>query len=121
IAESPYGTLVNTRRGDAMRYKAKSTDGGVTWSQFTEDKQLRSISGGIQGSFYGIDSLLFYTGPAGGAITANTDNRSNLMIYRSRNGGETWTKQHLLYNRASGYSCITRLNDGRFAVVFESA
>lgn len=121
IAESPKNTLINNRRGDGVRYKARSLNGGNTWSQFEADIQLRTVAGGCQGSVFGVDSILFYTGPAGGPITEVTDNRSNFMIYRSKNGGDTWTQQHLLYNKAAGYSCITRLNDGRFAVVFESA
>ncbi|WP_461791690.1 sialidase family protein [Pedobacter sp.] len=121
IAESPLNTLINNRRGDGKRYKAKSTNGGLSWAAFTEDSQLRTVSGGCQGSILGIDKVLFYTGPVGGPESETMDNRGNLMIYRSFNGGDTWTKQFLLYDKAASYSCITQLKDGRLAIVFESA
>lgn len=121
IAHSPNDVLMNNRRGDGIRYQAKSTDGGITWTRFAESVQLRTVAGGCQGSVYGVGNILFYTGPAGGAVTATTDNRSNLMIYRSKDGGDTYTKQFLLFNKAAGYSCITRMKDGRFAVIFETA
>lgn len=121
IAESPTNTLINNRRGDGKRYKAKSTDGGVTWGAVSEDVQLITVAGGCQGSVLGEDNILFYTGPAGGVTTETSDNRSNFRIYRSNNGGDTWTKQYLLYDKAAGYSCITKLKDGRLAIVFETA
>lgn len=121
IAESPLNTLINNRRGDGKRYKAKSTNGGLSWGAFSEDVQLRTVSGGCQGSILGIDSVLFYTGPTGAPESETMDNRGNFTIYRSTNGGDTWTKQYLLYDKAASYSCITQLNDGRLAIVFETA
>ncbi|ERJ57975.1 sialidase family protein [Sphingobacterium paucimobilis] len=121
IAESPNNTLIYNRRGDATRYRAFSKDGGMTWTNFELDKALRSVAGGVQGSVWGRDSVLFFTGPAGGAVTGNTDNRSNLFIYRSLDGGLTWNNQQLLFNKAAGYSCITQMANGDFAVVFEAA
>ncbi|NGM61787.1 exo-alpha-sialidase [Sphingobacterium sp. SGG-5] len=121
IAESPNNTLIYNRRGDATRYRAFSEDGGISWTKFELDIALRSVAGGCQGSIWGQDSVLFYTGPAGGPVTSTTDNRSNFMIYRSLDGGLTWNNQQLLYNKAAGYSCITQMNNGDFAVVFESA
>ncbi len=121
IAESPNNTLIYNRRGDATRYRAFSKDGGISWTNFELDIALRSVAGGVQGSVWGQDSVLFFTGPAGGAVTSNTDNRSNLFIYRSLDGGLTWNNQQLLFNKASGYSCITQMATGDFAVVFEAA
>jgi len=121
IAEAPNNTLIYNRRGDAARYRAFSQDGGMSWTNFELDAALRSTAGGCQGSIWGQDSVLFYTGPAGGAVTDKTDNRSNFMIYRSLDGGLTWNNQQLLFSKASGYSCITQMNNGDFAVVFESA
>lgn len=121
IAESPFNTLINNRRGDGKRYKAKSTNGGVSWGPFAEDVQLRTVAGGCQGSILGVDNVLFYTGPTGGPESETMDNRGNFTIYRSINGGDTWTKQYLLYDKAASYSCITQLNDGRLAIVFETA
>lgn len=121
IAESPYNTLIYNRRGDATRYRSFSEDGGISWTPFELDIALRSVSGGVQASIWGQDSVLFYTSPAGGAVTNTTDNRSNFMIYRSLDGGLTWNNQQLLFNKAAGYSAITQMDNGDFAVVFESA
>ncbi len=121
IAESPLNTLIYNRRGNASRYKGTSVDGGITWTGFQLDTALKSVEGGCQGSILGIDSVLLYTGPAGGNANSEVDNRANLTLYRSLDGGVTWGQKQLLFDKASGYSCITQLNNGDFAIVFESA
>ncbi|WP_144062777.1 sialidase family protein [Sphingobacterium paucimobilis] len=121
IAESPANTLIYNRRGNASRYKGTSVDGGVTWTGYQLDTALKSVEGGCQGSILGIDSVLLYTGPAGGNANSEVDNRANLTLYRSLDGGMTWGQKQLLFDKASGYSCISQLNNGDFAIVFESA
>lgn len=124
IAESPKDRLVyNLRGGKGKRVVSESLDGGVTWSKSRIDFPLQSSVdyGGCQGSVLGIDSTLFYTGPAGGLGSINNEDRQNLFIYRSLNGGETWTNNYLLHDKSAGYSCITQLLDGRLAIVFETS
>lgn len=65
--------------------------------------------------------MMFYTGPAGGLGSKNNEDRQNLFIYRSLDGGNTWQNDYLLYDKSAGYSCITQLLDGRLAVVFETS
>ncbi len=121
IAQSPVETLIYNLRSDSNRLTGRSNDGGLTWEDERTDTSLISVSGGCQGSVLGVGNILFYSGPAGCKITDTTDNRANLTIYRSNNGGVTWQNKHLLYDKASGYSCITQLNNGDFAIVFETA
>ena len=124
IAESPQNRLIyNLRAGKGKRVISESVDGGVTWSKSRIDFRLQSSVdyGGCQGSVLGVDNFLFYTGPAGGLGSENNEDRQNLFIYRSSNGGKTWENDFLLYDKSAGYSCITQLNDGRLAIVFETA
>jgi sialidase-1 len=51
----------------------------------------------------------------------NNEDRQNLVIYRSLNGGKTWENDYLLHDKSAGYSCITQLPDGRLAIVFEAS
>ncbi|MBJ7879788.1 sialidase family protein [Gelidibacter salicanalis] len=124
ISESPYNVLrYNLRAGKGKRTVATSRDGGMTWSNSHIDFRLQSSVdyGGCQGSMLGIDTMLFYVGPAGGLGDANHEDRQNLFIYRSLNGGETWANDYLLHDKSAGYSCITQLSDGRLAIVFEAS
>lgn len=124
IAESPHNILrSNLRAGKGKRTVSVSEDGGVSWSDSHIDFRLQSSVdyGGCQGSMLGIDDMLFYVGPAGGLGSANNEDRQNLFIYRSLNGGDTWENDYLLHDKSAGYSCITQLSDGRLAVVFETS
>lgn len=124
IAESPKNTLIYNLRGPkGKRIVARSDDGGLSWGDSHIDFQLQSPIdyGGCQGSVLGIDSLLYYTGPAGGLGSDSTEDRQYCKIYRSWDGGKKWQDDYLLYDKAAGYSCITRLSDGGLAIVFETS
>ncbi len=124
IVESPDNRLIyNLRGGKGKRVVANSLDGGVTWGDSRIDFRLQSSIdyGGCQGSMLGIDNMLFYVGPAGGLGSSTDEDRQNLFIYRSLDGGETWKNDFLLYDKSAGYSCITQLSDGRLALVFETS
>ncbi|TDU43079.1 sialidase-1 [Gelidibacter sediminis] len=124
IAESPNNVLrYNLRAGKGKRTVSTSQDGGVSWTNSHIDFRLQSSVdyGGCQGSMLGLDNILFYVGPAGGLGGANNEDRQNLFIYRSLNGGVTWENDYLLHEKSAGYSCITQLADGRLAIVFEAS
>lgn len=124
IAESPENRLIyNLRAGKGKRVVSGSLDGGVTWGDSRIDFRLASPGdyGGCQGSVLGIGNMLFYSGPAGGMGSPNNEDRQNLFIYRSLDGGDTWENDFLLYDKSAGYSCITQLLDGRLAIVFETS
>lgn len=137
IAESPLGTLVTNLRGSqkiggvsvGVRGSSISKDGGITWSDWnpkgslTYYNGLSTPTGGCQGSIWANDATIYYTGPAG--ITANNDHddRGELMLYKgttASTGITTWDNGQMLYAKASGYSCLTKLKDGRMAVLFEA-
>ena len=124
IAESPKNQLIyNLRAGKGKRVVSNSLDGGLSWSKSRIDFRLQSSVdyGGCQGSILGIDNMLFYVGSAGGLGSENNEDRQNLFIYGSLDGGNSWENDYLLHNKSAGYSCITQLDDGRLAVVFESS
>lgn len=124
IAESPHNILkYNLRAGKGKRTVSTSKDGGVSWSDSHIDFRLQSSVdyGGCQGSMLGIGNILFYVGPAGGLGSANNEDRQNLFIYRSLDGGDTWDHDLLLHDKSAGYSCITQTSDGSLAIVFEAA
>lgn len=124
ITESPHNMLrYNLRAGKGKRTVSVSKDGGESWSASHIDFRLQSSVdyGGCQGSMLGIDNILFYVGPAGGLGSATHEDRQNLFIYRSLDGGDTWENDYLLHDKSAGYSCITQLADGGLAIIFEAA
>lgn len=125
IAESPKGRLVSNMRADGRRLVSHSEDGGVSWSPYQLEKSLKTTKGGVEASIFGKDSLLLYIGPIGpkhlDSLPANIDNRSNLSLFKSKDAGETWGKEQILYTKASGYTAVVELKDGRLGIVFESA
>ncbi|NLC50092.1 MAG: exo-alpha-sialidase [Bacteroidales bacterium] len=124
IVESPKNRLIyNLRGAKGKRVVASSGDGGVTWSNSRIDFRLQSSVdyGGCQGSMLGLDNMFFYVGPAGGLGSNTHEDRQNLFIYRSLDGGFTWENDYLLHEKSAGYSCITQLSDGRLAIVFETS
>lgn len=121
IAEGAPGRLVLNRRGREARYRAFSADGGQTWTQQQADPALVTAVNGCQGCLVAAGGALFFTTPAGIPPSEGFDNRANLTLYRSFDGGRTWPARHTLYSKAAGYSDLARLNDGRLALVFEAA
>lgn len=120
IAEGP-GGLVGNQRDDVRRLQSMSADCGESWTEPTVHPDLPSIANGCQSSLLGAGKALLYTGPAGNTPEPTYDNRGRLTLRRSLDGGKTWPESVQLDDRAAGYSCLTRLNDGRIAVVFETA
>lgn len=121
IAESPNGTLVYNARVPGGRMVARSTDGGRTWGKARVDSGLPGVSKGCQASIYGRDNILYFSGIQGIKETLDEDERARLTLYKSVDGGKRWDDGLLLYEKASGYSCITFLPDGRMAIIFETA
>lgn len=123
IAESPKDTLIfNLRAGKGERKKARSYDGGISWTQAVVDKQLETTTdyGGCHSSILGMDDLLYFSGPAGGKTDSLHEDRLNLKLYKSPDGGATWPNNILLFEKAAGYSDITALPNGDLAIIFET-
>ena len=121
IAESPHNTLIYNARISNGRLISRSTNGGITWTKSMKDAYLPGVSKGCQASVLGDGDNLYFTGIQGIPATDEFDERARLMLYTSKDGGVTWDQGKLLYEHASGYSCITKLCDGRLAVIFETA
>ncbi len=121
IAEGAPGRLVLNRRDSEARYRAFSVDGGQTWTRQQIDPALATVVNGCQGCLFAAGGALFFTTPAGIPLAEGFDNRANLTLYRSFNGGHTWPARYNLSSKAAGYSDLARLDDGRLALVFETA
>lgn len=113
----------NLRAGKGERKKAWSYDGGISWTEAEVDEQLETTTdyGGCHSSILGIDNSLYFSGPAGGKTDSLHEDRLNLKLYRSPDGGETWPNSVMLFNKAAGYSDITLLPNGDLAIIFETA
>lgn len=121
IAESPLGTLVYNARVPGARMVSRSADGGVSWDKAAKDAKLPGVSKGCQASVLGIGDVLYFSGIQGIAETPEWDERGRLALYKSLDGGQTWDDGKLLYEKASGYSCMALLADGRLAIIFETS
>lgn len=121
IAESPNGVLSYNARVAGARTVAYSTDGGETWSKAVKDPALPGVSKGCQASILGNGEKLYFSGIKGTTETPEYDERATLTLYKSENGGKKWNNGFVLYDKASGYSCMSFLPDGRMAIIFETA
>lgn len=85
---------------------AYSKDGGMTWSKAMKESALPGVSKGCQASVLGENANLYFSGIKGIPETPEYDERAGLTLYKSCNGGRTWNDGLLLYDKASGYSCM---------------
>jgi sialidase-1 len=121
IAETPLNGLYYNLRFSGGRAACYSSDGGISWGPDIIDKDLPSTVGGCQGSVFGSDKILLYSGIQGGTASNGYDDRCKLTLYRSTSSGYKWGNRYLLHEKAAGYSCISKLNDGRIVIIFEAA
>ena len=121
VAETEGGRLVANDRDGERRVQFTSDDGGQSWSAPEPMDGGPLLANGCHASVLGVGKVLLYTGPAGNTPERGYDNRGRLTLRRSLDGGKTWPESAQLDDRAAGYSCLTRLSDGRVAVVFETA
>lgn len=120
IAESPAGVLAYNAREPKARKVAISKDGGESWTKSVIEPNLPSVSKGCQASILGKGKILYFSGIQGIHETSEFDERAKLTLYKSKNGGRKWNKGQLLYEKASGYSCMAFLPNGSMAIIFET-
>jgi len=121
VAEPAVNYLyANLRRG-TERYSFTSTTGAKSWSTATLETELPQFEKGCEASVLGLcNNILFYCGPAGSSTIEGYDNRYNLTLFRSSNAGADWTKKVILSEKASGYSDMTQISDGRIILIYEA-
>jgi sialidase-1 len=102
-----------------MRAISTSKDGGDTWSKLAFDKTL--IESICQASFLRYDqagsggpNLLLFSNPA------SKSSRTQMTVRSSSDDGKTWRKSRLLHEGPAAYSCLTVLDDGPIACLYEA-
>jgi sialidase-1 len=115
--------LLNMRRAreKAVKHRlvATSTDGGESWSSLEEDTALPEPE--CQASLIRVGApnpdevadVLLFSNPAG-------DERKNLTVRMSEDGGNSWPKKAVLHEGPAAYSCLTMLGDTQAACLFEA-
>merc|ERR1711957_209503 len=105
------------KEADIGRGVARSTDGGLTWSDITYDDTL--IGPVCEGSLAAIGSSVYFSNPA------STRGRTHLTVRRSDDGGKTWSRSLMIQEKASGgYTSLVQGSVGdekHGGILFESS
>lgn len=104
----------NYNRAYKCRSKSYSTDGGMTWGPIEYDPAL--IEPVCQASiinFYNYPNMVVFSNPA------DENERIKMTLKVSRDGGLTWSKEILVYEGPSAYSCLSQLNNSDVGLLFE--
>lgn len=120
VAERADGVLVLSARnqdGKKARVLTTSADGGATWSpaRYADDLRTPPCMGSLVSQ---VDpsrgkSVLWHTVP-------NTEaKRENGQLFRSDDGGATWTQDQTVYPGGFAYSALVVLQDGRLGCLYE--
>lgn len=121
VAELADGRLLLNTRATGLRHQAVSTDGGRSFSALTPMQALADP--GNNGSLHRAD-----TGPPDGTgremvllltHTPDPEIRQNLSLTCSFDEGGSWPAQQLLVPGSTGYSTLTRLEDGAVGILYE--
>jgi sialidase-1 len=116
--------LVNARMQgnfEGCRGIATSTDGGATWSEISQEKQLPCPK--CQGSLLRYDEhRLLVSNPFPPAPVEGKPSgaRVNLTIRSSTDDGKTWPVAKRLHEGPSAYSTLARLPDGTILCLYET-
>jgi sialidase-1 len=116
--------LLNSRDNANQGYRkvAVSTDGGATYGPVTQDAELPDPANN------GSIARMFPHAPQGSAdakklIFTNANSktaRENVSARVSCDDGATWPGVRTIRSGFSAYSTVTRLDDGRFGVLYEA-
>ena len=96
------------------RWQALSGDDGLSWTELRPGVEVTPIATGLavwKPQQTGEERVL-WTGPRG-------PGRNDLVLQVSRDGGRTFTEQHLIQEGRAAYSDMTIMDDGRVGLVFE--
>ncbi|PAK25968.1 neuramidase [Streptomyces sp. alain-838] len=108
------GRVMINNRSRPYRTVAYSSDGGVTYTPFQQDKELPDPANNgsitrfapdVAASHPRADWLVF-------SNTATTNSRSNLTVRLSCDNGRNWPVRRTVEAGSAGYSTLTPLSDG---------
>lgn len=100
---------------------ADSTDGGETWTSFRADRALEGTKNcmvSLIDTTRKIDGKQMLLCSAGGSLQARADGILRAGVVQN-NGDVNWISKYHLTKGFYGYSCLTELPDGNFAVFYE--
>ena len=100
---------------------ADSTDGGETWTTFRADKSLEGTKNcmvSLMETSRKIQGKQVILCSAGGSLKARADGVLRVGLTES-DGNVNWISTYHLTQGFYGYSCLTELSDGNFAVFYE--
>ncbi len=100
---------------------ADSTDGGETWTEFRADRSLEGTKNcmvSLMETSKRINGRQVVLCSAGGSLLARADGVLRVGITQD-NGDVDWISTYHLPQGFYGYSCLTELSDGNFAVFWE--
>ncbi len=100
---------------------ADSTDGGHTWTTFRADKALEGTKNcmvSLMETTRKINKKQVILCSAGGNLQARADGVLRVGLTQD-NGEVEWVSKYHLTQGFYGYSCLTELSDGNFAVFYE--
>lgn len=102
--------LIDARQGNGdHRWIAISQDGGATWSAPRLGERVTAVATAIERFDAG---RLIWTGPAG-------PGRRKLVVRVSRDEGQTFSTERVLYGGIAAYSDLAMLSDGTAGVLWE--
>jgi len=108
------GVVLQNARNGPKRLVARSSDGGITFSDAHHDESLldaKCNAGLARYRYRGRDVLLF--------TNAASTQRKNLTIKASTDGGRTWTPGRTIHAGPAAYSTVIPLRDGSIGVLYE--
>lgn len=100
---------------------ADSTDGGITWSEFVPDTNLKA-HGNCMCSFINTSKVINGKKVILGSFASNTESRADGVIkvgLVSADNDVDWVKTYRVNSGFFAYSCLTELSDGNFGYLYE--
>ncbi|WP_409061481.1 exo-alpha-sialidase [Streptomyces sp. SYP-A7185] len=115
------GRIMLNNRSKPYRTIAYSTDGGVTYTPFTQDKQLTDPANNASIIRYNAEAPASHP-QSSWLLFSNTEDaaaRRNLTVKMSCDNGRTWPIKKVVDPGSAAYSTLTKLPNGRVGLLYE--